>query len=255
MMPRPARYLLRFDDLCPTMAREQWQRFERVIREFAIRPILAVVPDNRDPELEREDADPAFWDRMREWEQAGAAVALHGFRHLCASAGRSLVPAPLLTEFAGVAEETQRRWIGEGLGILRSRGLAPRLWVAPRHGFDAATLRALKDEGIAALSDGLARVPVMRGGLVWIPQQLWEPVEKTAGLWTICVHANTASREAADELRTFLMRHAAQFTCFDEVMAEYDAGQMGTVERLREAIATMLLRVRRRRAAQRAARL
>lgn len=254
MIPRPARYLLRFDDLCPTMAREPWQRFERVLREFAIRPILAVVPDNRDPELEREDADPEFWDRMRAWEQAGATIALHGFRHLCGASGRSLVPAPPLTEFAGVAEDTQRLWIGEGLRMLRGHGLTPRLWVAPRHGFDAATLRALKDEGIAALSDGLARVPVARGGLVWIPQQIWEPIEKSAGLWTICMHTNTASRDAADTLHAFLSRHAAQFTCFDEVMAEYRDARMGPVEQLREAIATMRLRARRRRAAQRQAR-
>lgn len=255
MIPRPAQYLIRFDDLCPTMAREPWQRFEAVLHEFAIRPILAVVPDNRDSELQREPPDPEFWTRMCAWEQRGAVIALHGYRHLCASQGRSLVPAPPVTEFAGVPEETQRTWIREGLAMLRSHGLTPRLWVAPRHGFDAATLRVLASEGITALSDGLARVPVVRGGVVWIPQQLWSPQEMSAGLWTICIHTNTASCEASGELRAFLRRHAQQFTSFEAVMAQQITDRMGTVEHLRESIAAVRLRVRRRRAVQRTARL
>ncbi len=51
MIPRPAQYLLRFDDLCPTMAASRWAPFERLIGEFGIQPILAVVPENQDPEL------------------------------------------------------------------------------------------------------------------------------------------------------------------------------------------------------------
>ena len=51
MIPAPAEYLLRCDDLCPTTPRERWRRLEALIQEFSLQPILAVVPDNRDPEL------------------------------------------------------------------------------------------------------------------------------------------------------------------------------------------------------------
>lgn len=241
MKPRSAEYLLRFDDLCPTMARVPWKRFERVLEEFQLRPILAVVPDNRDPELMREPADPDFWKKMRAWEDAGATIALHGFRHLCVSRGRSLVPAPRYSEFAGVSEEIQRQWLREGLRILRSRGLHPRVWVAPRHGFDAATLRALRAEGIEYISDGLARVPFQRGGLAWLPQQLWEPVERRTGLWTICLHSNTAPAALAERLRTFLSRHAGQFTSLDRVVARQRIGRLAGVERIHEAIASLRL--------------
>ncbi len=151
-----------------------------------------MVPDNQDHDLQLSPPDPEFWDRMRALEAGGATIALHGFQHLCKSKGRSLVPLHRHSEFAGVDEETQRQWIHAGLEILRGHGLNPRIWVAPRHGFDASTLRALSQEGIKLLSDGFARVPFTRGGLTWIPQQLWEPVVKPAGLWTICVHSNTA---------------------------------------------------------------
>ena len=194
MIPTPAEYLLRCDDLCPTTPLERWRRVESLIEEFNLQPILAVVPDNRDPELGIATPDPAFWKRMHALEVAGAVIGLHGYRHLCASHGRSLVRLARTTEFAGVPAQTQRTWIIEGLRILRAHGLNPRIWVAPRHGFDRNTLDALGAEGIALLSDGFARVPFLRGGATWIPQQLWGPVDKPKGLWTICVHAQYGFR-------------------------------------------------------------
>lgn len=230
MLPKPAQYLLRCDDLCPTVAAERWRRLQALIEAFRIRPILAVVPDNRDPELQLGPPDPEFWVRMRAMEAAGAAVALHGYQHLCASKGRSLVPLNRHSEFAGVPEETQREWIREGLRILRSYGLNPRLWVAPRHGFDRGTLAALRAEGIGLLSDGFARLPFTRGSLTWIPQQLWAPMERTKGLWTICVHANTARDADLEDLRAFLSRHSGQFTSLDRVLKEFQPDRLNLAE-------------------------
>jgi predicted deacetylase len=237
MIPKPAQYLLRFDDLCPTIGRARWQKFLPLIEEFKLQPILAVVPYNRDPALQLSPPDPEFWDQMRALEKAGAAIALHGYRHLCDRRGHSLVPLHRHSEFAGVSFDTQRRWIGSGLEILRGKGLNPKLWVAPFHGFDRNTLLALREEGIEMLSDGLARVPFIRHGITWIPQQLWAPVNKPKGLWTICVHSNTVRGSQVDSLHAFLRRHAAQFTSVDRVLEELEPAQLGPAERLYEACA------------------
>jgi hypothetical protein len=218
MIPVPAEYLIRCDDLCPATPVERWRRIESLIQEFNLQPILAVVPDNRDPELGIAAADPAFWQRIHALEVSGAMVGLHGYRHICASHGHGLVRLSRTSEFAGVAAQTQRTWISEGLRILRAHGLNPRIWVAPRHGFDRNTLVALGAEGIALLSDGFARVPFLRGGVTWIPQQLWGPVDKPKGLWTICMHANTASDADISALHAFLSVHADQFTSVDRVL-------------------------------------
>jgi len=237
MIPRPAQYLLRFDDLCPTIDRARWQQFQELIEEFAVRPILSVIPDNRDGELQLSPPDPEFWARMRDLEATGATIGLHGYRHLCESQGASLLPLHVMTEFAGVPEKTQRQWIHEGLGILRSHGLNPRIFVAPRHGFDRNTLLALREEGIRLLSDGFARIPFTRGGLTWIPQQLWGPVEKSKGLWTICVHSNSIHLTQVDHLHAFLSEHAGQFTSMDRVLAEFSPAKLGPAERFHEALA------------------
>lgn len=248
-----AQYLLRFDDLCPTMARGRWERFLPLISEFGIRPILAVVPDNRDHDLEFSAPDPEFWTQMRAMETAGAAIGLHGYTHLCVSHGRGLVPLHRKTEFAGVVEETQQRWIHAGMAILRSHGLSPRIWVAPCHGFDRATLRVLRNEGISLVSDGLARGAFKRDGLIWIPQQLWGPMEKPDGLWTICVHSNTAPDSLVEKLRAFLGRHADQFTSVDRVIAESVPEEFGFAERLYGTLA--LMRIQRSRYRVRLSRL
>ncbi len=232
-MNRPAQYLLRFDDLCPTFAADRWRRFVPLIAEFGIKPILAVVPDNRDRELEFSPPSPDFWAEMRALEAAGAMIALHGYRHLNNSEARGWLPLHRKTEFAGVPQEKQREWISSGLKILRGHGLDPRIWVAPRHGFDRNTLLALRQEGIGVLSDGLARVPFTRGGVVWIPQQLWEPVAKSQGLWTICIHSNSARNSQVEQLRVFLGQHAAKFTSVERVLREFKPQRLGIMEDLR----------------------
>jgi predicted deacetylase len=250
MIPKPAQYLLRFDDLCPTVSRTRWQRFLPLIEEFGIRPILAVIPDNQDDKLNLSPPDPEFWAQMRAMEEAGATIGLHGYRHLCTSQGTSFLPLHQRTEFAGVPKQTQRQWIREGLGILRGQGLNPRIWVAPRHGFDRGTLSALRKERVEVLSDGFARLPFTRGGLTWIPQQLWEPVEKSKGLWTICLHSNFTHRNQVDQLHAFLREHAAQFTSVDRVLSEFPPSSLGLTERLYEAWAlwrAQMSRARKRR--------
>ncbi len=214
-----ARYLLRFDDFCPTMSWSRWQPFQNLLERYRIRPILAVVPDNQDPALVIDEPINGFWARLRKLEAAGATIALHGFRHVCSAQGRGLIPLHPNTEFAGVSEEQQTEWLRSGLSVLRSHSLHPRLFVAPRHGFDAATLRALRAVNLPFLSDGFTREPFQRSGITWIPQQLWEPVERASGLWTICIHSNTATSTQFSRLERFLKRHAASFTCFEEISA------------------------------------
>jgi len=227
-----AQYILRFDDLCPTMDRSRWERFKALITEFKLRPILAIVPDNQDSNLNRAPTDPVFWAEMRAMQSAGATIALHGYQHLCVSVAASLVALNDSSEFAGVEEHTQGQWIQAGIKILRERGLDPTLWVAPNHGFDHGTVRALLASGIKMLSDGQARVPFKRKGMLWIPQQLWGPVEKPAGIWTICIHSNTARFSEIEELARFLHRNADQFTSVERVAEEFDAKAMGVEEYL-----------------------
>jgi predicted deacetylase len=245
--PEDAQYLLRFDDLCPTMDRARWQRFLPLLSRFAIHPILAVVPDNQDPDLNKQDPDPAFWLEMQELQKSGAAIGLHGYQHRCVAKGRSLVNLHAQTEFAGALLRDQRIWIQRGLSILRGHGLDPTIWVAPRHGSDRSTIVALREQGMDVISDGLAESPYRRDGMIWIPQQLWAPIVQRSGLWTITYHPNTASDEDLRTLEEFLHRFSHSFTSLERALSEWPVGQWGVRDRLRPERYLMRIRLSRMR--------
>jgi predicted deacetylase len=243
MNSSPPQYLIRLDDFCPTMLRDRRERFLEILASHGVSPIVAVVPDNQDPGLIRQPPDLEFWDRMRSLQAAGATIAMHGFRHVCSSRGPSVLGLHEKTEFAGVDPLLQQRWIRAGLAILRDHGLRPRLFVAPRHGFDRSTLHALAHEGLGVLSDGFARRPFTRHEILWIPQQLWEPVTQKTGLWTICLHTNTAPASLEQRLERFIAEHKGDFTSFDRAIGESQPNELNWSERIAEKLANQRVRV------------
>jgi predicted deacetylase len=242
-IPRPAQYLLRFDGFCPTMSRTRWRRFSILVDEFRLRPIVAVIPDNHDPELMVSRPDPEFWDRMRVMEAAGATIAMHGYRHLCTNRGKSLTGWDRETEFAGVSDQEQLEWVRAGLEILRGHGLTPRVFVAPRRGLDLGTMSALATEGISFVSDGFALVPYVLGGISFIPQQLSAPVWRTEGFWTIAIPSNSAPNTTLGLLGEFLRKYSSQFTSFDRVVAEYKPTSLGRAQKLYASVRALRHRV------------
>lgn len=243
MNPGEPQYLFRFDDFCPTMLLDRRERFLAILARHGVSPILAVVPDNQDSDLNRQAPDPEFWTRMGMLQATGATIAMHGYRHLCASRSKSILGLHKVTEFAGVDPMLQQQWIRSGLAILRGHGLQPRLFVAPRHGFDNNTLRALAEEGLKVLSDGFARRPFTKHRVLWIPQQLWEPVKQRTGLWTICIHSNTALADQEDRLEEFLSENSTHLISFDRVISECSLGQLNWIEGAAAGVANLRARI------------
>lgn len=221
----PTRYLLRLDDACPTWDQMRWERVLDMAAGHGIKPILGVLPDNQDTELICGPEDADFWPRMRQLAADGATIGLHGYRHLAAHQGGGLLPLHKWTEFAGAPLETQRTRIRAGLELLRAQGLEPKLWIAPRHGQDGNTLRALAEVDIRVLSDGFAPMPYCRGGIVWLPQQLWQPKAMGPGLWTILIHPNTATEGDIDALREFFAAHRHEFVEFSTALELFPAAR------------------------------
>ena len=236
-LPKPAQYLLRVDDLCPTVNPEHWSGVRDLIRQFGIHPILAVIPDNQDREVGTSSFNERFWEEMCAMQREGATIALHGYQHRCTSRGKCLLPLHRRSEFAGHPLIEQCNRIRNGLAVLRGRGLNPRLFVAPNHSFDRVTLRALGKEGLPYLSDGFARIPFKRGGVTWIPQQLWGPAWRQKGLWTICIHPDSTGALRLRDLWHFFKKHEDQFTSFDKVIEGFAPGRLSLAERIHEQLA------------------
>ena len=47
-----ARYLIRLDDACHTMDTFKWDKIENILDKYSVKPIVSVIPDNKDRSLE-----------------------------------------------------------------------------------------------------------------------------------------------------------------------------------------------------------
>lgn len=187
-------YLIRLDDACDTHDAGKWHAIERILDRFDIKPIVAVIPKNEDASLHLGERNESFWDEVQRWHGKGWSIALHGYTHRYHAVDRRKLVLPFYdrSEFAGLRLEDQCERLKAAYDVFAKHGIRPKVWVAPSHSFDSATLEALKHvTDISIVSDGIAFYPFAEADLTFIPQQLWWPKPKPFGVWTICLHPNS----------------------------------------------------------------
>lgn len=205
-------YLIRLDDASDHMHIENWTRMERMLDENGIKPLVGVIPENRDPMLLQFPEDPLFWEKAKHWQEKGWRLALHGYDHVCSSNCAGMNPVHNRSEFAGISMEEQRRKIRDGLGILHAQGVKPNVFFAPSHTFDENTLEALRMESdIRIISDTVANDTYCHNGFTFIPQQAGRVRELPFKLTTICLHPNFATESEFAEMDTFFKAHQGEF--------------------------------------------
>jgi peptidoglycan/xylan/chitin deacetylase (PgdA/CDA1 family) len=216
-----SRYLLRFDDICPTMNWAVWGAIERELVRHNVRPILAVVPDNRDPKLMCDAPVPDFWERVRLWQQAGYAIALHGYQHVYVNNKKGLMKLTPHSEFAGLSYEEQKDKLTKAMAIFTEQGIRADAWVAPSHSFDPTTLQVLSELGVTVVCDGLWPWPHSDDKRFWVPQQLWDFYPKPAGVWTVCCHHNSWTDKRVELFSRHLASYAPRMTDLASVTQAY----------------------------------
>jgi len=213
-----AKYILRFDDAHPRMDFEKWNRLERICVCHGLKPIIAIIPDNMDPSLNRNPYDEDFWARVLKWQDWGWKMALHGYQHVLRKSAKGLVKINGYSEFVGHNCELQKSMVKKGHDVLLSRGLKPFIWVAPAHGSNMYTIHALKVyTNIRIISDGLSTRPYYRFGMRWIPQQLWKERLMPFGVWTICLHPSDMSLERIASFETFVQVNKKKFISIEDL--------------------------------------
>jgi len=233
MMTR-ARYLVRFDDICPTMNWGVWEQIEAMLVGSEIKPILAVVPNNRDEGLAVMAPRGDFWQRVRSWQEKGWSIALHGWEHCYETKDAGLIGINPRSEFAGLPGDVQRNKLQKAINLFNANGVTADAWVAPGHSFDTTTVEVLIELGLQVISDGYFWRPVQALGATWIPQQLWRFRRFPGGVWTVCFHANRFSAADIDRMAMDFSRFRRQIISLDELLA---ASQVVKMTPLDEAFA------------------
>lgn len=212
--------LFRLDDICPGVNRENFQKIEVIFEKYNIKPLLGVVPDNKDPHLVVDELDESgFWKKINELCDDGWPIAQHGFTHIYCTEDSGIWQVNPFSEFAGVDYETQNEKIEAGKDILKSHGIVPEFFMAPGHTVDINTLKALKNNGFHYVTDGYADCVYSRDGLVMIPCTL-SGVGMPAGTDTVCIHLNGWKQSDFDELDNFLSANSNICASWDDIVRE-----------------------------------
>jgi len=207
-----AKYIIRLDDACPTMNRSKWNKIEVLLDKYNIKPIVAVIPNNKDTKQIHDIEDMFFWDKVKNWQKKGWYIALHGYDHVYISSSSGLVPFNSKSEFSGVDYAIQAKKIENGIKILTEKRIFTNIWVAPSHTFDNNTLIALTEKtNINIISDGIGIFPFKKNNFLWIPQQFWRFRKMPIGIWTSCFHPSIISEKEYINLEKFIQNNHQNF--------------------------------------------
>lgn len=226
-----ARYLVRFDDICPAMDWEKWAPVDVILQEKNIKPIIAVVPDNRDESLIAGPERPDFWCYIRTRQAMGWSIAMHGLHHQYETQYPGLMGINNYSEFSGLPYEVQREKIGKSLKIFQSEGVRIDAWVAPGHNFDAITVKVLLEYGIEIISDGFYWRPVKKLGATWIPQQMWRFRKLPIGTWTVCFHPNQFTPSTLRKFNGDIRKFALSIVSLQEILNDCKSHPISWMDR------------------------
>ncbi len=220
---------VRLDDITPDMDWERFLKFKLLLEQYQIKPLIGVVPDNRDEMLvknrqeQSEDLIPEdFWTYIKELQQEGWVVAMHGCQHRYTTKNRGIFPLNNFSEFAGLPYEEQRRMLADGKKILAEKGIRTDIFMAPAHSYDKNTLKALKETGFRALTDGFGSRPYLWKELIFYPIsfKLSSTFRKKQGYSTMVVHAGTVSDLELERYRGYFERKDVKWVSYGEYLQQ-----------------------------------
>ena len=207
--------LIRFDDIHPEMNWEIWDEIVNICKEKNIKPIIAVIPNNKDESIVCSKPREQFWDEIKQLQNLGWGVALHGYEHLYTEELKGIVGLHNRSEFSGLSREIQNEKIYKAKQIFIENNIKPQLFIAPSHSFDETTIKVLLSLGIDVISDGFAIAPYRDANkMTWIPCQRWRFGFNMFGVWTICLHPNNWSKDDIDSFRINIEKYKSKIIDF-----------------------------------------
>lgn len=226
-------YIIRLDDACPTMNSQKWERMEKLLDKYCVKPLIGIIPDNHDSSFNW-PRDNQFWEKARKWAEKGYTIALHGLHHKFQPSQKRKcfhLTHNMNSEFAGVSLDKQRKMVAYGLSILREKGVPANSFFAPAHTFDKNTVKALIErKEILFISDGYALKPykkVVEGGeMTFIPSICDGPFDMPiSGIYTFVFHPSVMTDNAFSRLEAFLEKNSNNIIAAEQALKKVKCGQ------------------------------
>ncbi len=210
-----SKFIMRLDDACEKMNISNWDRMERLLDKYNIKPLVGVIPFCKDEFMEKYTIDKNFWNKVKAWIAKDWQIALHGYDHVYVTDMGGINPVNYRSEFAGLTLEEQRLKVKKGVEIFEKYGIYPKVFFAPSHTFDDLTLEALiLESDIRVVSDTVANDTYSYKGITFVPQQTGMVRKLPFSVVTFCYHPNTMHDFDFEKLENFLQKNHLSFIEF-----------------------------------------
>lgn len=197
-------YFFRIDDITPWMNWENLNIIENIFEKYEVKPIIWVVPDNKDLKLDWYWKIDNFWWKIKQLQKKWWIIAQHWFEHKYETKNSWIIWLNDYSEFAGLSYDEQFEKISNWKKILENNlWIEIKWWMAPAHSFDEITCKILNKLWFEYITDWISLFPFEKYSLKWLPQQIWKPKKKWFWIWTICLHVNKYDKKILDEIEVF----------------------------------------------------
>lgn len=234
------KYVIRLDDACPYMDKEKWDRIEKLLDRYSIKPIVGIIPDCQDEEFRKYNIINNFWENYAvKWQNKKWIIAQHGLNHN--------LSIKIRTEYAGKSYKNQKNNLEKGNNILKNKNIKPICFFAPAHTFDDNTIRACKDLGcFQFISDGVALYPYKQNGMIFLPNIFDTPHKILPfGIYTFVYHPNNMKKEDYDYLEDFIIKNREKFDVnIDTLLSEYTNRKRNILDKIISILIKLLRKIK-----------
>tara|TARA_Y100000590_G_scaffold235345_1_gene265002 strand:+ start:1265 stop:2032 length:768 start_codon:yes stop_codon:yes gene_type:complete len=212
--------LIRLDDIAENMNWDLMEKSELLFEKYGIKPILGVIPNNKDDELLSYPKENYFWDRVRKWKDKGWEIAMHGSTHVYDknTKKQDYFGYGGESEFCGHTLETQTSRIKDGLKKFSEEKIKIRSFFAPNHTYDQNTFAALKNSGITEVIDGYGLMPYSKNGLKFIPQLFYKNIALPFGIQSTQIHLNYWKQKDFESFEKFITKNLNKIISYDQAV-------------------------------------
>ena len=213
--------LIRIDDVCENMNWNLMSKLESLFDNYSIKPVLGVIPNNRDEDFLSFPRNDNFWDQVRKWQDKGWEIVQHGDTHiydrLC-SKKSDYFEYGGGSEFFGHPLNVQEKRIKNGLEKFKREKINIRSFFAPNQTYDENTFIALKNCGISEVIDGYGLMPYTEKNIKFIPQLFEKVVLLPFGIQSTKLHLHIWDENDYKKFENFIKINSKKIITYDQAL-------------------------------------
>ena len=213
--------LIRIDDIAENMNWDIMKQSEQLFEKYSIKPVLGVIPNNKDDEFLAYPKKNDFWEKVRDWRDKGWEIAMHGYTHVydkMCTKNDDYFNYGGGSEFTGHPLETQILRIKSGLKKFEDEKIKIRTFFAPNQTYDKNTFIALKNCGIHEVLDGYGLMPYSKNNIKFIPQLFNKVFLFPFGIQSTKLHLNEWSQEDFNNFEKFVKKNEYKIITYDQAL-------------------------------------